>query len=110
MKPQGPNEEKGGPEFECLWMKPLLTSKIKDCEQHKKTKHQYFIYVYIIRVFFQFKVYLKHIGETITADEFALTPLCCTFRISVGICNHRGSQLYFHIARYMLLFNTYLVM
>ena len=37
-----------------------------------------------IRVFFQFKVYLKHIGETITADEFALTPLCCTFRNSVG--------------------------
>ena len=40
--------------------------------------------MYIIRVFFQFKVYLKHIGETITADEFVLTPLCCTFRNRVG--------------------------
>jgi hypothetical protein len=36
----------------------------------------------------------------------------CTNRSqNIGdICTHRGSQLYFHIARYIFLFNTYLVM
>ena len=71
-------------------MKPLLTSKIKTVN-NIKPQNINISSMYIIRVF-QFKVYLKHIGETITADEFALTPLYCTFRSSVGnglfICKH----------------------